>query len=379
MNLTQAIVSLMERTTETAQQALPRTTYSRELIDLLFVQPYVKIENMVNHDIAERRTASKYLKQLEQIGILGSYKAWKETIYITSGRPTMPIQRTNKYMERMEACMRVRNLSSSTQERYKLGVLFLVEYHQKPPEEITESEVTDSFIHLRDERKLSPSSINVYHAALKFLFNNILGREGVVKAWQNPRRKYSHPAVCSRSEIITLLKSVESIVYQTIFLVMYGAGLRVGEAVTIKVEDIDSESMVIRVRNGKGGIDRAAKMCEVLLYALREYWKRVRPPKPYLFPGRTPDTHISKEAVGNVLRSVAQQCEFKIRVTPHTLRHSFVTHLLQAGVDVRIIQDLLGHRSIKSTQIYTHVTPEHVRGVKGPLQLLQMDPKGMSQ
>lgn len=288
-------------------------------------------------------------------------------------------QSTNGYMERLEACMRLRNLSSSTQDLYQRGVHDLVEYHQKPPNEIGERDVTDFLIYLRDVRKLSPSTINVYHAALKFLFGNVLGRTDVVKAWQNPRKKYKHPAVCSRSEIITLLNTIDSIVYRTIFLVMYGAGLRVGEAVRIKVEDIDSENMVIRVREGKGGIDRAAKMCGVLLDALREYWKRVRPPRPYLFPGQEPGTHISKESVANVLRSVAHRCNFKIRVTPHTLRHSFATHLLQAGVDVRVIQNLLGHRSIKSTQVYTQVTPEHVRRIKSPLQLLKIDPKGLSQ
>ena len=130
----------------------------------------------------------------------------------------MAVEKTNKVMKRMSACMRLRNLSPSTQELYKRAVLQLLEYHQKPVEKIKQNDVTDFFLHLREERKLSPSSINVYHAGLKFLFHNALGRQNMVKTWQNPRRKYTLPAVCNRSQIIALLNSIDSIVYRTIFL-----------------------------------------------------------------------------------------------------------------------------------------------------------------
>ena len=271
----------------------------------------------------------------------------------------------------MEACMRVRNLTPKTQEMYKKCALLFLGYHQKAVDEINKNDVTDYLIHIRDEKQVSPSYINVYRAALKFLFHNVLGKEDMVKAWQVPRRSYNLPAVCSQSEIFILLNSVKSIVYRTIFLVMYGAGLRVGEAVMLTVDDIDSKNMIIRVRQGKGRRERVAKMCDVLLQALREYWRRTRPPKPFLFPGSKPNTHISIDAVRYILKSVAKKCQLNMKVTPHTLRHSFATHLLQSGVSIRVIQELLGHRSIRSTQVYTQVTLDHVRSVMSPLELMQ--------
>lgn len=272
--------------------------------------------------------------------------------------------------DRMEADLRLRNLRPSTQVCYLGCVHKFAAYHMRSPREMGEQEVRDFLVHLRDDRKLQPSTINAYVAALKFLYGNTLGRPEVVRPWLSPRRPKKLPVIVSGSEVEALLEAVESIKYRAALMTAYGAGLRIGEVCRLQVEDIDSQRMLLHIHAGKGGRDRYSVLSRRLLAVLRAYWKQVRPPKPYLFPGQEPDRPLSAKSVRKVLRKAAEACGITKRVTPHTLRHAFATHLLESGTDIRTIQVLLGHRSIRTTQLYAQVSPEHVRRTKSPLDIL---------
>lgn len=272
--------------------------------------------------------------------------------------------------DRMRADMRLRNLRPSTQESYLGCVHKFAEYHMRPPDEMGEKEVRDFLVYLRDDQERQPVTIRGYVAALKFLYANTLNRPEVVRPWFSPRQTFKLPRILSGTQVEALLNAVGSIKYRAVLMTAYGAGLRITETCNLQVDDIDSKKMLLHVREGKGGVQRNTLLSPRLLVVLRAYWKHVRPPKPYLFPGQKPGTLLSADSVRKVLHKVAEDCGIKKPVTPHLLRHSFATHLLDAGTDIRVIQVLLGHRSITSTQIYAQVSPQHLSRTKSPLDLL---------
>lgn len=280
-----------------------------------------------------------------------------------------------KLRDRMEADLRLRNLRPSTQECYLRCARKYAAYHMRSPAEMGTAEVRDFLVHLRDERHVSSSTIKAYVAALKFLYANTLNRPEVVQPWLLPRVEKKLPVVLSQQEVQSLLNSIESIKYRAVLMTAYGSGLRIGEVCRLQVCDVDSARMLLHIREGKGGRDRYALLSPVLLEILRTYWRAERPAGPYLFPGQQGNDHLSADAVRAVQHQVAKQCGLSKRATPHTLRHSFATHLLEGGTDIRIIQALLGHSSIRTTQIYTHVSPEYIRRVKSPLDTIQVKPQ----
>lgn len=272
--------------------------------------------------------------------------------------------------ERMKSDLALRNYRPSTQESYLRCAHRLVEYHMMPAEDMGEEEVRTFLLYQREVRGLSASSIKVYVAAFKFLFHHTLGRTDVVKGHFTPRTQKKLPLIPSGSEVEALFRAVNSIKYLALFMTMYGAGLRVSEACRLEVTDIDSKRGLIIVREGKGGRDRYTMLSPRLLETLRAYWREERPPRPFLFPGLKPDTSLSPDSARRVLKKAVQKSGIQKRVTPHILRHTFATHLLEAGVGIRSIQVLLGHRSIRTTQLYAQVSPEHIAKVTSPLELL---------
>lgn len=280
-----------------------------------------------------------------------------------------------KLRDRMEADLRLRNLRPSTQGCYLRCARQFAAYHMRPPAEMGTAEVRDFLVHLRDVKHLGPSTIKGYVAALKFLYSNTLDRPEVVRPWLQPRVEHKLPVVLSLEEVEALLNGIESLKYRAVLMTAYGAGLRIGEVCRLQVRDVDSARMLLHIRDGKGGRDRYALLSPVLLEILRTYWRAERPVGPYLFPGQQGHEPLSAEAVRVVQHKVATQCGLRKRATPHTLRHSFATHLLEGGTDIRIIQALLGHQSIRTTQLYTHVSPEHLRRVQSPLDRLRVQPQ----
>lgn len=270
----------------------------------------------------------------------------------------------------MEADLRLRNLRPSTQETYLGCVRVFAYYHMRSPADMGTGEVRDFLVHLRDERKLSPSTIKCYVAALKFVYSNTLDRPEVVRPWLSPRLQKKLPVVLSGTEVQSLLCAIESVIQRAVVMTTYGAALRISEACKLHVEDIDSKRMLIHVRDGKGGKQRYTMLCKRLLEALRAYWVKVRPSGQYLFPTKKGNGHIGAKSVRKAVHQAIKDCGIEKHVTPHVLRHSCATHLLDTGTDIRTIQVILGHSSIQTTQIYTQVSPEHIRRVKAPLDLL---------
>jgi len=205
--------------------------------------------------------------------------------------------------------------------------------------------------------------------ALLFLYRRTLGRPDMVSFIKIPKRHSALPVVLSKGEVHRLLNAIRSPRYQALAMVMYGAGLRVTEALSLTSGDIDGERGVIRVRHGKGDKPREAKLSPTLYEWLRAYWSRTRPPLPYLFAdfkGRLPQ----RSTVRKALAAAATQACIKKRVTPHVLRHSFATHLLEEGTDVRVVSALLGHARLTTTARYARVTEKLVRQTPSPLDLL---------
>jgi site-specific recombinase XerD len=230
-----------------------------------------------------------------------------------------------------------------------------------------EDQLRTFLLYLMEEEHASPSTVANYVAALRFLYGVTLGRPEVAVRIPYPKVPHTLPDILSSEEVMGLLDALGSVKYRAVVTTMYAAGLRIQEACSLKPGDIDSKRMLIHVRLGKRGRDRFVMLSQKLLELLRLYWTTVRPPGIYLFTGLTTGGHVGAEAVRLALREAARQVGLYKRVTPHVLRHSFATHLLEDGADLRTIQVLLGHRSIRSTALYTHVSERHIRKTPSPL------------
>jgi integrase/recombinase XerD len=274
-------------------------------------------------------------------------------------------------LSRMKADMKLRNFSPKTQDEYLRGVQVFLARYTKPAEELGEDEVREYLLEIQATR--SASTLKVYRAGLKFFFGSTLGRPEVVASIRSPRVPVKLPQVLSGSEVEALLGAIRSVKYRAVAMTTYSAGLRISEACRLEPRDIDRARGVIHIRQGKGGIDRFVMLSPRLLKVLEAYWRAERPKGPLLFPGARPGAPLSAESVRKVVQKAAVAAGITKPVTLHLLRHSFATHLLDAGTDIRIIQVLLGHRSIATTQIYAHVSTRTVARTKSPLDLLRTE------
>jgi len=275
-----------------------------------------------------------------------------------------------KLREKMSEDLRLRGCAPSTCESYLSCVRAFAAYHRRSPEQLGEPEIREFLLHL-ESKPSSPSTLTVYAAALKFLYRVTLDQPELAERIPRPRRVPQRlPAVLTGAEVERLLGCIYSLKHRAIVMTAYGAGLRVSEVCSLRVDDIDSQRMVIHVRQGKGKRDRFVMLPERVLYALREYWRRDRPKRPFLFPGQPPGRCISSSAVQKALTLAAARAGLTKRVSPHVLRHSFATHLLELGTDLRVIQTLLGHASISTTLRYTRVSQSHLRKTSSPLDVL---------
>ena len=270
---------------------------------------------------------------------------------------------------KMQADLRIRNYAERTQATYISRVAEIARYYNRSPADLSADEVREYLRYLKDDREVSRSAFVQVIAALRFLYRFTLGRPEMVPKIPYPRSKRRHPVVLSRQEVVRWLKAMPNLKHRTVGLVLYGAGLRISEALALELSDIDSERMVITVRHGKGDADRQVMLSEVLLKALRTYW-RVYAPPGCLFPGKDPEKPLTVSTIQRALKAARHRAGIRKRASAHTLRHSYATHLLEAGTDLRVIQTLLGHSSLRTTEIYTHVTTEHLRATRSPLDAL---------
>ncbi|MGH7269311.1 MAG: tyrosine-type recombinase/integrase [Polyangiaceae bacterium] len=257
----------------------------------------------------------------------------------------------------------------STCKKYLGTAEHLSNRFRKPLGELTREQVR---IYVEEISVLGKSAswLNCQICALSFLYRKTLGRPEVVSFLSYPKRSHPLPTVLSLEEVSALLSAIRVARYQAIVMVLYGAGLRIAEALALEVSDIDGARGVIRVRHGKGNKAREAKLSPTLYAWLRQYWDRERPPLPYLFASGKTGQRACAESVRSALADAAKKAWIKKRVTPHVLRHSFATHLLEQGTDVRVVGALLGHASLTSTARYGRVTEKLVRQTPSPLDLL---------
>lgn len=274
-----------------------------------------------------------------------------------------------KIRERMKQDLALAGYAPGTQDHYLGAAARFVKRFMLPPEQMGQEHLRTHVAEL-GASGMGASTLKVQIAGLKFLYEKTLGRPSEV-AWMSwPRAPRGLPRVLDMSEVVALLGAMTSPVYRMIALVLYATGLRISEAVMLQVSDIDAARGVLRVRCGKGGKPREVMLGAKLLAALRVYWRATRPPLPYLFVSPTTGKPVRPDAVRTAMHRARADARLRKRVTPHMLRHSFATHLLEAGTDVRVIQHLLGHASVATTARYAHVSRALAARVESPLEKL---------
>jgi len=282
----------------------------------------------------------------------------------------MTDQAISPLRRRMIEDMTIRNLSPKTQESYVRAIKKLTAFVGRPPETATFEDVRRFQLHLA-KRGIGTATFNTTVSALRFFFKVTLGRGEIEKYTQIAREPRRLPVVLSPEEVARFLQAAPGpgLKYRTALSAVYAAGLRVSEVVTLKVSDIDSKRMLIRIEQGKGRKDRYVMLSPDLLELLRAWWRQARP-QGWLFPGRNPVVPITVRQFRRACRAAAQAAGIKKRVSPHTLRHSFATHLLEQDVDIRKIQMLLGHVRLDTTARYTQIATKVICDVVSPLDRL---------
>jgi len=276
--------------------------------------------------------------------------------------------------QRMLDDMRMRKLEPKTQAGYIRAVRNLAGFLRRPPDTATVEDLRRFQLHMIDQG-ISAMSVNATLTGLKFFFDVTLDRIDLMAKVQPVRVPRTLPVILSREEVGRLIAAAPNLKYQTILSVAYGAGLRASEVVSLKVGDIDSKRMTLRVEQGKGRKDRYAMLPPLLLERLRAWWCAAHAqgkilPGGWLFPGADPVAPLTTRQLNRAVHAAADAARIGKRVSMHTLRHGFATHLLEQKVDIRVIQVLLGHQRLETTSMYAHVATELLREVVSPLQNL---------
>lgn len=273
--------------------------------------------------------------------------------------------------QRMLEDMTIRNYAKRTQETYLWCVKRFAEYYRKSPDLLGPEEVRRYQVYLTRERKVAFRTLNCYVASLRFLYGVTLKKPWPIEMIPYAKVERRLPVVLSTGEVSQLFRAISNPKYRTILATIYGAGLRVSEVATLRVTDIDSKRQQIRVQCGKGRKDRYVMLSPRLLELIRDYWKADRPKGTLLFPGATPEQPLHVTGIQRMCQRAAKRCGLKKSITPHTLRHCFATHLLEAGTDLRTIQMLMGHKSLQTTTVYLHVSNRVSGQIKSPLDGLE--------
>ena len=280
--------------------------------------------------------------------------------------------------QRMTEDMRMRKLELKTRTGYLRAVKKLAAFLGRSPDTATVEDLRRFQLYLVDQGT-SPITLNATITGLKFLFDVTLGRSELMAKMQTVRVPQTLPVVLSRDEVARLIAAAPNLKSQTALSIAYGTGLRVSEVISLKVTDIDSKRMTLRVEQGKGRKDRYAMLSPVLLERLRAWWRLAHAqgkmlPNGWLFPGLDPMDPLTARQLNRAIHIAAETAKIDKRVSMHTLRHSFATHLLEQKVDIRVIQVMLGHKKLETTSIYTHVATELLREVVSPLEKVRPAP-----
>ncbi len=280
----------------------------------------------------------------------------------------MTDKRISPLRRRMTEDMTVRGFTASTQGGYLAAVENFTAFFGRSPDQASAEDLRRYQLHMRSNGA-SATGMNAAVSALRFFFGVTLGRGDAQAGMTTVREPRRLPVVLSPEEVRRLLDAAPGLKYRAALSVAYGAGLRASEVVSLKLADIDSERMVIRVEQGKGRKDRYAMLCEHLLHLLRAYWKASRP-QGWLFPGQNPVNPLTTRQLNRAFHGAKAAAGIDKRVSLHTLRHCFATHLMEQNVDIRVIQVLLGHKKLDTTARYSQVASTTLRAVKSPLEQL---------
>src|SRR5712692_9895027 len=280
----------------------------------------------------------------------------------------MTEQAISPLRRRMIEDMTIRKFAQKTQHDYVQRVKDFTNYLKRSPDTAKPEDVRGFQLHLASSGAGVPK-INTTISALRFFFRVTLDRPDLSRRLSTIHEPRKVPVVLSPEEVACFLEAAPGIKYKAAFSVAYGAGLRVSEVASLKVSDIDSKRMMLRIEQGKGRRDRYAMLSPVLLELLRDWWRIARP-KAWLFPGRDPLQPMSTRQLNRACHAAADMAEITKRVSPHTLRHSFATHLLEQNTDIRVIQVLLGHAKLETTALYTRIATNTIRAVMSPLERL---------
>jgi len=269
-----------------------------------------------------------------------------------------------------------RNYAETTINSYLRTVKEFSRRFNCSPDRLGPRHIREYQAELFQKRKFSPNTVAQRLAALRFFYTKTLKRVWSIEETPYPKKTLHMPTILSQEEVTRLIDAARPPFHRTLLMALYATGLRRAELARLKVSDVDSKRMVIHVRSGKGRKDRDVMLSPKLLEALREHWRGLqRKPSAWLFPGNrwhTGDTPIDTKVVWNACKEAAQRAGLQKDVHPHTLRHCFATHLLEAGADLRTIQILLGHRDLKETTIYLHLSQRHLHATASPLDSLRL-------
>lgn len=263
--------------------------------------------------------------------------------------------------------LRLRNYSLKTIKSYLSCLRTFVDYLKpKHPRNISNEDIRKFLLYLIEEKKYQASTINQMFNALRFLYGELYKTPFILESIPRPKKDQKLPDILSQEDILKIFKKIKNLKHRTLIMLIYSAGLRVGEGVRLKITDIDSTRKMIHIRAAKGKKDRYTLLSDNVLNILREYYKRYHP-KDYLFEGQGDRKHISERSIQAVFHRAVKEAGIKKNISVHGLRHSFATHLLESGVDLRYIQELLGHHSSKTTEIYTHISKKSLSHIINPL------------
>jgi len=289
---------------------------------------------------------------------------------MSAGMEILNLKIEEKYFENLRKNLVVRKYSPKTIKSYIHYNKDFLGYVRKKPNEITNEDVKDYLFYLVEEKEVSASTLNTAINALKFYYGEVLKR-GFVYELKRPKKDKKLPVVLSQEEISRILSSITNIKHRLILMLIYSAGLRVSEVVKLKPGDIDDERKLIHIKGGKGRKDRYTMLSEVAIEMIRRYLKEYGQ-SIWLFSSQDKEKHITTRTVEKIFSNACRKANIKKNATVHSLRHSFATHLLERGTDLRYIQELLGHKSSKTTEIYTHVSNKDIGKIKSPLDSLQI-------
>jgi len=268
-----------------------------------------------------------------------------------------------------------RNYAATTVEYYVRAVEGFAKYFGKPPDQLNREHLREYQAFLLRERKLEPRTVKLHVSALRFFFVKTLKRPYLLDDIPYPKVPRRLPIILTVEEVGRLIDSARNLMDRTLLMVLYSTGMRNRELRGLQVRDIDSQSMLIHIQHGKGGRDRYVPLSPKLLETLREYWRWMKP-KTWLFPGTVDgwraDKHITPKVVWDACQSAAERAGIEKRVSAHLLLHSYATHLLEAGADLRTIQLLLGHVKLEHTAIYLHLSQRHLQAVANPLDTMKV-------